>query len=1223
MAHFKATPSQQKALTAQGSDILVSASAGSGKTTILVDRIIRELTAGQELSHLLVVTFTDAAAQEMKQRLTKKLRQTLATATNPAIQAHLSRQLQQIPAAQISTLHAFCLKILQKFYYLIALNPGFRLLSDDNERSLLQERAWEKVRHRYYQQSDEAFYDLESNFVTGSDDEQMATVIFQLTNFALTNQDPQNWLQQLTQSYQPTEELTNSSFYQQQFLPLLANEFHYCKLQINQAMIASQSYDELTKFQDSLKKLQEQLAQLLAELPQQTWDNLRRSVLELVPITGRVKPKSDPEIAEPFKEQRKAITAQIQTWQYKFFALDNASWQQITQQSQNLVSKLIEVEEQFLKQFQLEKKRQHALDFNDLEHYALQILQATKNEQPIAQEYYYDLFDEILIDEYQDTNPLQEAIIQTFKHQQPGNLFMVGDVKQSIYGFRQAAPYLFTGKYQAMQADTSNGQLIHLAENFRSAPNVLSSVNAIFKRIMDQEIGDLDYDQESELISGTTWPQNIDSQTEVLLQTEPLTAPWTRQQAQIQVIIEQIQALMAQDYQIYNPQTQTTRTLQYSDIAILTRVKTWNNDLVAQFQQAQIPIVVQDTTNYFQTTEVQTMLALLQVIDNPEQDIPLVAVLRSALVGLKENELAYLRINQHTGDYYQAVTHYLKNPSRDNDFTQQLTEKMQHFQKQLENWRQLTPKISLAELIWQIYLDTGYLTYVQGLANGQQRGANLHALYQRAQQFEQMEFKGLFQFVRFIKHLQANQKDLAQPLEANRQQNEVQVMTIHGSKGLEFPLVFVLGIDHQFNTSDLKQKYLLDTQGGLGIKYRDLQTQILYESLQFSAMKVQKKNKNISEEIRLLYVALTRAQQKLFLVGATKVNPEQTWQKWQLPTGAHQATVLDSSLRMNFNSFQDCLKYVLGENSQLQAETMTKNDPSAFDFQIQFVDGSQNITSGTNKKTILDSSPAAENSELVSELFRQTAAQILNFEYPYSPATVTTAYQSVSEIKHLFADPADQKLPILDPQTSSTGQRFFLPEFSRPNFLTTTASQITAAEVGSATHLLLQQVSLKQIPTVATFQQFAQQLVQKRILSAALAEKINYQSLGQFYQSALGQQIYEHQQSLKREWSFSLLLPANKIFADPTDSKQTDQILVHGIIDGLFIDDQDQVTLFDYKTDYLEAQKKSGPHSIAQAVTNYSGQLNLYQTAAEQILQRNVTQKYLCFLSINQLVRVK
>ncbi|RHW49846.1 helicase-exonuclease AddAB subunit AddA [Bombilactobacillus bombi] len=1220
MSKFKPTRSQQQALTAHDSDILVSASAGSGKTTILVDRIVKKLIAGQEIDQLLIVTFTDAAAREMKQRLTKRI-QNQAAEISPDKRQHLYRQLSLIPSAYISTLHAFCLRVIRKFYYLIDLDPTFRLLSDDNERYLLKERAWQKVRADYYQADDAEFFALEDNFVSGNDDDDMADLIFQLADFALTTPNPNEWLAQLSQQYFIENDVSQTDFYQETLLDTLTNNIAYLKLQVQKTLQYIDAYEQLEGYYDSLAALNEQLKQIQQQLPELLWDDLRRLIVQLPPIKGRAKAKTDPEIMQPFKNLKNSITEQLQELQYKLFALDNQQWQKILQSAGQLVDKLVTVEVKFLKKFKQEKQAQHSLDFNDLEHYTMQILQTQKDGIAVAKEYYQQQFTEILVDEYQDTNPLQEAIVQQIRRNNPANLFMVGDVKQSIYGFRQAAPQLFVHKYQRMQVDSQAGQLINLSENFRSTKNVIDTVNGIFERVMDQHLGDLDYTQDTRLIAGADFPADLDTTTDVILnQAAENSTDTTNEQAEINLIIEKIQQLFADNYQIYDRQSGQKRPLKYSDIVILTRVKSLNNDIVNQFAQAHLPIVVPDAANYFQATEVRVMLSMLKIIDSPRQDIPLVAVLRSMIGGLNENELAYLRINSRTGDYYQALINYLADNSynQKNEFAHELTTKVQHFMDQLAGFREQAPKISISELIWQIYLQTGYLSYAQGMPNGRQRVANLHALYQRADQFEQMEFKGLFQFIRFIEHIQNNQKDLAQPLEYQQESNEITVMTIHGSKGLEFPIVFLLNIDHRFNNEDSHRKYLFDTQQGIGIKYLDQQTHIIYETLPMYTAKAKQRNKVLSEEIRLLYVALTRAQQKLILVGSTKKSLEEEWNNWQLPNQTD--TVIDTAIRSKFNSFQNMLQYVWGLNGQFTEDQVEAKAQSAF----QFVINCKSPQKITPDASIANQQPddSAMNQE-ITPLFKSTVQKILNFSYPYNVATKTTAYQSVSEIKHLFASPDDQDLPVIDwQQHKPQGNRYILDDFVRPHFLTDEKVAVTPADIGSATHLLLQKIDLKKQPTMGDFQALAHTLVQQQILTAAVAAKINYASLAQFYQSDLGQQILQQQTKLHREWAFSLLLPAKRLFTQMSQ-EMDDQILIHGIIDGLFRDADNQIIIFDYKTDYLDPQKSSGKHSIPNAVQEYSGQLNLYQQAVEQIAHQKVAHKYLCLLSINQVVEVK
>lgn len=1225
MSDFNPTKEQSMAETAHNSDVLVSASAGSGKTTILIERILKEILSGQEIDHLLIVTFTEAASREMKLRLTKRLRTAAKTEINPKIRQHLYKQIAKVPSAYISTLHAFCLRVIRKFYYLINIDPAFRLVSDDNERYLLQERAWEKVKQTYYQADDQEFFKMERNFSTGGSDDAVEELFFQLSSFALTSAEPTHWLNHLTDQYQFNDELTQTKFYQDSFLPYLKQILKDLNLQIENGLSVINSYEELDSYHKGFDELAEQVRELTTNFRTRTWDELQTQIKLLKKPTGRAKAKTDQNIKDQLSEYRDVINQEIDDLQRRYFALNNSQWHQIFNGSCSIIEKVSEVENKFLHQFRIEKDQRHSLDFNDLEHFTMSILQAKKDDHQIARDYYRNQFDEILIDEYQDTNPLQEAIVQEFKQNDPGNLFMVGDVKQSIYGFRQAAPYLFTNKFEKMQKDKSIGQLVELSDNFRSAANVDDTVNSIFEKTMDKQIGDMDYKGGAELVCGTNFPDSADTVTEYLMHLDKKEnkSKLNSKQEEINLIIHKIQSMVNNDFQIYDAKKNEMRTIRYSDIAILTRVKSFNNDIVNQFAAANVPVVVNDAANYFQATEVQIMLSMLQIIDNPIQDIPLVAVLRSAIVGLDENELAYIRINQKTGNYYQAILKYLYDTkyNQNGKVAKEITKKLNEFMTQLNYFRDISSKVPISELIWQIYLRTGYLSYVKGMPNGQQRTINLHALYQRADQFEAMGFRGLFQFIKFIEHIQSNNKDLARPTEFDHQSNEVKVMTIHGSKGLEFPIVFLLSTEHRFNNDDYtKKKYILDTVNGFGLNYLDNETHISYETLQMAVMRQRKKIKAMSEELRLLYVALTRAKQKLILVGATSKDPEKTLEEWMLPNDSH-GTVIDAIIREKFNSFYDVMKFVFGASSSELVDDQIESVPnSKFLFRINFFDSLPEIKVNQQQEKV-----DKINNVHVSELFKETAKNILDFHYPEQEAIQTTAYQSVSEIKHLFSNPDDQNLPIYDTdkadQNKSKGNRFLISDFKRPNFLSNQEVSVSAADVGSATHLLLQKINLNSRPTLADFKNLAEHLVKDKILSKAVIDKIDYKSLAQFYESDLGTQILKNQKNLKREWSFSMLLPA-KVVYNKDYSKYDDRILVHGIVDGMFTDNRNQITIFDYKTDFIEPNKTSGDHSVKHALQEYSGQLNLYQNAVEKISQHKVINKYLCLLSINQVVRV-
>lgn len=1199
----KWTDDQEKAIYHRGHDILVSAAAGSGKTTILIERIVEMLKDGENIDNLLVATFTDAAALEMKERLLKRIKELVNDKSlNAETHKHLQKQIFRVPIANISTLHAFCLSIIKKFYYVIDLDPNFRLLSDTTEQSIMKEQAYDNLRNKYYDKDDTDFIKLTDNFTDDRSDDGLKDVVFKLYDFAITNAETQQWLDNLIATYQFTDSFSESNFYKKDVVPQLKQRLEQLIELANQGIDLA-GEDELVNKSlfETFDVAKKNLASLEAEVGVKTYSEIRAELIGFKLKTAKRLSKDDKEgndltFLEKSKKVRDQLKRQLDKLFNNFFVQSEAGVQESLIQSQTIIAKLVEVERGFIKEYDRLKNNSHTLDFNDLEHMAVMILQTPVDNHMVALDYYQTKFHELMIDEYQDVNAMQEKIIQLLSNDD-NHIFMVGDIKQSIYGFRQAAPYIFAQKYEDFQNSDNPSELIQLSKNFRSAESVDDFVNQIFKRIFDKKIGDIDYDDKSKLIPGTNFPDTVDSENEFNLIVNNDDEDIEKRQLLIENAAKRIQALIKSQYQIYDGKKDEMRTIKYSDIAILSRTKENNTDLISYFAKADIPIMVTDAQNYFQTTELQIMMSMLNIIDNPYQDIPLVAVLRSPIVGLNEEELAEIRLVDKQEFYFTALNEYLlAEASKEN-----IRNKVQTFLLQLENYRDFANKNSIARLIWKIYQETGLLEYVSGMPGGKQRAANLHALYQRANAYEETNYKGLHQFINFIQRMQDLDKDLSQPNSIEATDDTVKVMTVHASKGLEFPIVIYLDMAKQFNKLDFQGQTVFDTDQGIGITLINSQTRLKYSTIQHSVISNRRKVATTSEEMRLLYVALTRAKQKLIMFGFTKKVEDtiNTWDEVSPKTG-----VINEAIRLKANNFQDLvgISTLSDEDREKVSDELYLNKDCNLRLNLIYPEIKDDLTS----KIIIPKKVPVEP----SDLFKKTVKQLLDFNYRYQESVDTTAYQSVSEIKGLFADPDDENMAedLLEDKS-----RYNLGSFAKPQFLTKT-KKVTAAEVGSATHLVLQKINLDKTPEIADFQDLIQQMINEKLLTEELAEKIDSQSLADFYQSNLGQTIIEHHDDVSREFPCSILMPAQKLFKNSSkDYSINDKILVHGIIDGV-IELDHGIIIFDYKTDHVTDQ------NFEELVSKYSGQVNLYAEAISVIKNKPVVGKYLYFLKINKAI---
>lgn len=1226
------TESQQRVLDTHGTNLLVSASAGSGKTRVLVDRVINMVLAHESLEHLLIVTFTRAAAKEMKERIETALHQQISQATAEE-QRYLSRQLAVLPVASISTLDAFCQQIVERYYYLIDLDPVFRILGDQAESALLRDSVWQDVREQLYQDdTNGAFKRLVMNFSNDRSDEGLTDVVDQVFQFMGSKPDPQAWLKQLATPYAVKGSLMRMPIVQDQLMPLVQAQLQQMATELQAAADLAEQV-QVDKAVAYIATLMDQLANL--DLTSYGWNEFRANVATFdwgkLPSIGKKSADYEAysEIKARYVAHRDNAKLALQSIA-DLMPLPEQETVAAMRDSGDLVQTLAEVVDRFATAYHQEKQRRHVWEFSDIEHFALQILEATSPaavavRQQLSQDYH-----EIMVDEYQDTNELQEAIVTSLAHDEPGNLFMVGDIKQSIYRFRLAEPKLFLDKFNRYRADQTAGTEITLAENFRSIKNVDDFTNLIFTQIMDQQLGQISYQGSAKLVYGASYPAELPDVASLLIYDT--AAPSQRGKddlpsgaaGQVTLVAQKIQQLMRDQTEIWDRKATKMRPLRYQDIAIIASTKGSNLEIQDQFGRADIPVQINDAQSYFKTTEVQIMMSLLQVIDNPYQDIPLVAVLRSPIVGLNENELAYLRITDKRDDYYTAIQYFSDHYAQyaDNPYAERLRPKIQRFLEQLTLFHTVARQQQLATLIWQIYQTTGFLDYVGGMPAGAQRQANLHALYERAADYESNGFKGLFQFVRFIERMQRNDHDLAEA-KTKATADAVQVMTIHGSKGLEFPVVFLLNASKKFNLQDLNAKAVLNNQLGIGIDYFDQQNRVTAPTLPKLILKSATKKEALAEEMRKLYVALTRAEQRLYIVGDCK-GQEATLKAWSA-ANQESALVLNPLLRESTTSFLGWIGLALMRHPRFNAtddhEVLPSLASDETQFDVNFYSADDLDDMGQQKKPEAGAQWLTQLKQQVETTNYATVDvdqidQALNFSYGYQAETQTTAYQSVSEMKRLFEDPDVAQLGRYQPTlTVSQGNRYVTREFSQPAFLQTVTAP-TPTEVGTATHLVLQKLDLTQPVTVTAIDQLIATLVTNQVMTAAVAEKVDREQLLRLFDSDFGQQLVAHAQADHRETPFSLLLPAHDVFDTVQD--KTAKILIHGIIDGYFIDDQGDVTLFDYKTDYVA----EGDAGIEKIKDRYAGQLKLYALALSKMLARPVTHRYLYLLSVGQLVEI-
>ncbi len=1244
---IRATPQQWQAIMERDKNILVSASAGSGKTMVLVQRIMERIKNGDAIDELLVVTFTEAAAKEMKERLRKKLEEEITKTSDLALKQHYINQVYLMGKANISTIHAFCLKVIQRFFYLTNLDPIFSLMSDEVESILLKEKVWRALQEELFE-SDPAFTTLCRYYSSDRTDDGITELVYQLYDFSRANPHPKKWIQSLPSIYEEGTTWEDSPLIEKYIHPMLVAKLEQVVIEYDELLKQIETSGLPDKFNELVLTEAKNVSQLLdvvrmksyevayeqaKEITFGRWPTLKKDEKELKPLSDSFKRRRD-----GLKVTTNELIA-VYFWESPAFQLEQLH------QIAPIVTKLSQVVEQFYDALQAEKLRLNKVDFSDLEHMSLQILHTLdENNMPIAANYFKEQFVEVLVDEYQDVNRVQESILQAVTRHEKGqeNMFMVGDVKQSIYSFRLADPTLFLGKYN--QYKTNDGGIrILLAENFRSRSQVLDFTNVIFKQLMNTSLGQMEYDKAAELVNGNKGYSDLrDKHTEILIiendqeddNGEDVDQDMLQEdvfdssvEAEITLIANKMRELIEQKFMVMDPDTGEECPVQYKDMVILTPTKSHNSLISEVLTTFHIPAVVQKTDQYFKRTEITTVLSLLKVIDNPLQDIPLVAVLRSGMVGLTEIELGHIRHCHKKGSYYQAIQQFAESISSCDvsylsvEQEQALRNKVRIFLEQLQNWRSMANKIPLHQLIWHIYQDTYYLEYVHGQTSGKQRALNLHALYERAKNYETSSFTGLHQFIRFIESMQKQEKDLAEPTNINENQDAIRVMTIHASKGLEFPVVFIMNAGKRFNLQNVKQTSILSETLGVGTKHIDLERRITSPTLAHIASQQERLIKELSEEMRKLYVALTRARDKLYIVGSVKnaTTFEKHWEYIQ----ESQNWVLPDVYRLENKGYLHWIGMALARANHTDSANPNMANIFGVEFEYELSYYSyQDVLNYLHKH--IGTVPEFDSHKKIKlphqleiAYEQQPINEMLNRltkAYPHKVASETSSYQSVTEIKRLFEDTDVLELPQLDTNTTATRTGLYqTTTLTKPAFMSGEKS-VSAAEKGTALHLLMQQIDLSKPMTLEHVAHTLNQLVTAGVIEKHIAKAIPINSVIQFFDTDFGKLLLQHDKKIKREQAFSLILPANMVFKDVTGD---DDLLVHGIIDGYVVID-DEIIVYDFKTDYLQ----DTPADIQRICDKYKGQLNLYATALENSLQKKVSHKYLCLLTIHKNIEI-
>lgn len=828
------------------------------------------------------------------------------------------------------------------------------------------------------------------------------------------------------------------------------------------------------------------------------------------------------------------------------------------------------------------KKEKNIIDFHDIEHFALAILVKKENKNYIPTEVaknYQKKFVEIAIDEYQDSNLIQEYILNTISRK--NNLFMVGDVKQSIYKFRQARPELFLEKYNTYGKE--NGIKIKLFKNFRSRKTILDITNIIFHYIMSKQLGDIDYTQEEYLNLGAQYPipeANIAcaGKTELHLidccQQEEVEEidPIENEQIEAKFVANKIEDILNSDYMVWDKEKNNYRPITCKDIVILLRsANSSSNVYEKEITKKGYPVFSEATAQYLDSSEISTMMAILKIIDNPNQDIELVTVLRSPIYSFTDNELMEIRFFQKKGTFYEALKIARKEARCD------LKQKIEHCMQQIEQMRQKQEHMPLDEFIWYIYSATGYDSYVSLMPNGKLRVANLRMLFEQAQKYEQANFKGLYNFIHFIHKVKKSNSDLGAAKIIGENDNVIRIMSIHKSKGLEFPVVFLCSTAKKINMQDLNESVLLHQEIGLGPQYINYERKIEYATLAKEAIKIKLMDEAIAEEMRVLYVALTRAKEKLIITGIEKDASKELEEKQEI-LGSTEGKISTQILK-KYKSYLDWLEFIyLKEKEELNP---------ILEFTVHPKTELLKLKEKKNTNTNIDFKKVEVSTNIKN---------LLNWAYPRIEASKIVSKTSVTELKK---NKEQKKEAIISECKIET-----------PQFLQI-EQNLTKAEIGTATHLVLQKIDLKKEYTEEELKEFIAQLVTKNLLTNMQAEAINQRKIFRFLNSHLAQKLKEAKE-IYQETPFYIKLKAKEIYNTTIE----DPILVQGIIDLYFVDKNDNIVLVDYKTDYVENKEEKI------LIEKYKKQIEIYARAIQEAIGKPVAEKYIYSLYLDKDVLV-
>ena len=1348
MSSPKWTQEQQNVIDSRGGNLLVAAAAGSGKTAVLVERIIQMILNSDlkiDIDKLLVVTFTNAAASEMRERIGDAISKKLDE--NPEDE-HLQDQLVLLNKASITTIHSFCLEVIKSNFHKINLDPNFRI-GDETECSLMKLEAIDETFDILYEQNDEEFCYLVDCYAEKRGDSNLQNLILSIYSFVMASPYPKVWLKESAEDFNITDDFDFArSKWAKAILETVKIQMEGIEKSLCKAIEDVDGIDELVTFTDKLKIEYEKIKEILyacdtswsdayRQISSMTFENYAKGV-KRIPKDAPSYIKEEKDKAKKIRDNAKKSIEKIKT------SVFNKNYDDLKDEIKFLypiVKSLSDVVLMFEQIYSQKKRDKGIIDFNDIEHFALQILTETDENgdfvfdeegknipSDIALEY-REKFYEIFIDEYQDSNQVQEVILSTIAKQKEPNRFMVGDVKQSIYRFRQAKPEIFLQKYATYDTDLSSKyKKIMLYKNFRSRKEVVDSVNYIFEHIMSKNLGEIDYNEEEKLNLGANFEEVEDEKiilggaTEIHLMEKKVPEvedPDEEEEEGEDLDASQIEARMVgkiirdimrpnengEIMQVFDKKLETYRNVEYKDIVILLRATSaWAPVFAEELINMDIPTYADMGQGYFETMEIQVIMSFLKVIDNPMQDIPLIAILRSPIYGFTPedfidiritdkkvsfyeamrmfvgekidlsneeeqdiaedeisddigNEIIDVNINEENSyvdadmdDYYQNINYedfeyeneefiyndevmyesyisenveddliYEINSNIEGDEESQKSElelKVRRFLDDLKELQEKSMYMSTDEFLWYIYTNSGYYAYCGALPGGSQRQANLRILFERAKQFEETSFKGIFNFINFISKLKKSNSDMGSAKTLGENANVVRIMSIHKSKGLEFPIVICSGMGRNFNTMDFRKDVLYHHELGYGPQIVDFERRISYPSIAKEALKCKINIENISEEMRILYVALTRAKEKLIITSSIK-DIEQNMHKWSSNISTEK--MVSKYDILNGKNYMDWMMPAIIKHKDLEDIRETYNLSTSISMEDESkwsvktwsrddIDFEKHEKEGIRE--VLNTMDLSQHD---TEYYEQIEKK-LNFEYPYLGVVKKAASISVTEIK--------KRQEEYEEQEDSLGLYKHKTTLKKPKFLSESqkSEKITGARRGTIVHLIMEVLDFEKVNTESEIKAQIQDLVKRRIITEKESQVLSPRKIMRFFKSPIAKRMLSSK-FVKREQKIYTQIKMNdiylndEIFKNNRETYENESVMLRGVID-LYFEEDDGLVILDYKTDFVDENNKK------EIIHKYKKQIEIYADVLSKLTGKKVKEKYLYLFGIDEQVKV-